>query len=269
MSMTKQIFPGKRKQSYLHFLCFISVKHLPPRPPSVSGRPCSGGFQNRGRLFSTLRQQLTSDGIHAQQTSTEQSSPPPPVPNNTPKISPLIHRRVQSAKARLEMCNTQNPYPSSSNAVAIPGKDLAVYDVNKNLTIERKPARRSSRSLGGDSNQFIHHNISLDKSANRPSSAKSSCWTSAPISLAVEPEEKEEKVAEDLKPSVFGYRLKRQVYGSNPDIFASGLLALQPATMFKLDETYKKPSKKDHAEGNPDAASCSRYEILLYLLLQV
>lgn len=251
------------------------MKHLPPRAPSSNVRPSSGSFHNRGRLFSTLNRQLSSDGTHTvQNASREQSLPTPTAPDKTYVPSPQRHRHVQSAKARLEISNTiqlvlqdcENHHASDdSSTVSIPGSDLAVYDVNQNLTIDHKPARRSSQSLATkDSEQFIHHNISFDKSANRPSSAKYPSWTSVPISPAVE-EEKEEKVAEDLKPSVYGYRLKRQVYGSNPDIFTSGLLALQPVIMFKLDETDNKPSNRDPAEGNSSAPSCSRYEEVLYL----
>jgi hypothetical protein len=119
-----------------------------------------------------------------------------------------------------------------------------VYDVNKNLKIERKPPKPKN-SDGQDS--LSQHFI--DKSRRRPSSARSGdSWSSCPVSSVAEDNKDGEQVPDNLKPSVYGYQFKRQVYGSNPDIFSEDghEPVKQDAVMFKLDESaHKKSSSKE------------------------
>ncbi|KAK7111134.1 uncharacterized protein [Littorina saxatilis] len=215
-----------------------NVKHLPPRPPSVSRRPFSGGFHNRGRLFPTLKREHDPGSAASEQATTEDGLSTTSYTSQPTHVSALPKQRhVQSAKAQLEMAHphkTENNQLDVDYALVVPGNDLAVYDVNRNLVIDRKPAKRNSRESTSDLFQDNHHGF-LGKSASRPSSAKSLSLNSAPVSPAVDSRKNEDSVPDDLKPSVFGYMLKRQVYGSNPNIFTSSLLALQPGAMFKLD----------------------------------
>ncbi|XP_076458066.1 uncharacterized protein LOC143291835 [Babylonia areolata] len=229
-----------------------NVSHLPPRAPSCSGRPWSGCFQNRGRLFSTLKQQSANDTDGTQTTGNSPSpihiAPTPPSPENSGDNvkSSLKHRRVQSAKARLERFPT-NGVHSDNATVACPGSDLAVFDVNMNLNIDRKPFRRHSKAHTKDNKPFPHE-VLADRSASRPSSAKTGKnveWIPAPCLAEPQSEEMQTEAGDTLKPSVYGYRLKRQVFGSNPNIFTAGLQSSHPSTMFRLDETGAPASRQE------------------------
>ena len=238
------------------------MKHLPPRAPSSNGRPLSGCFQNRGRLFSTPNHHHLSDNCtQSTQTFSGHSSPQHHVPvqgsANHSVPTTFKNRRIQSAKARLETSTSQCIADTfACDTVVVPGSNIAVYDVNRNLALDHKPVKR--RGSGKDSYLYTHE-ISAVRSASRPSSAKSG-WTSAPVSPAVASEQTEELVPEDLKPSVYGYRLKRQVYGSNPDIFTPCQQPLQLHTMLKLDNRPNIPSEGDAKGDQSNSRGCgTRY----------
>ncbi|XP_046574071.1 uncharacterized protein LOC124282146 [Haliotis rubra] len=196
------------------------VDHLPPSGPKYNNE-YQKAFHYRGKLFCStanrlrnlcqqprrdaftesfvrdediLSEELSSRLVYEPQTSHKPNRP----------------RRIQSAKGRLE--KRQDCDETDSQCLEKTGSQVSVVDMNLNVHIPKKPKPKRPQSASVVSPPKSDRSGRSSTGTSRPSSAKSAL--AQPISG-------ETTDNDGVKPSVFGLKLKRQVFGSEPGIFSS------------------------------------------------
>ena len=209
---------------------FISASSLPPRPPnSINGRPISANaFLNRGSSLCQLTPCVSSNGIQEKNISDNLTINDNKVTIVEEDYYKTIFNQNRQSLGDKTFRDEQIPLKSDTN--------ISVFDINKNFNFETKPKKKTGRCV----DEAIQHGLN-ERAMMRPSSAKT---RSSPISPAVD---YDNVIPDDLKPSVYGYRFKRQVYGNNPDIFDTNLnTESEDAVKYRFDV-----NSVDNTDENP------------------
>ncbi|XP_048248073.1 uncharacterized protein LOC124144559 [Haliotis rufescens] len=203
-----------------HDMPEAKVDHLPPSGPKYNNE-YQKEFHYRGKLFCStanrlrnlcqqprrdaftesfmrdediISDELSSRSVYRPQTSSKPSRP----------------RRIQSAKGRLE--KRQDCEETDSPCLEKSGSQVSVVDMNLNVHIPKKTKPKRPQSASFVSPPKSDRSGPSSTCSSRPCSAKS----------ALGQQVSGETVDNDgVKPSVFGLKFKRQVFGSDPGIFSS------------------------------------------------